>query len=87
MPPLDSHQQHPSSQGIEDDYFKIGDSLFTCAENHTDPWLERANSVTLEKESINSATLVGVVYAMMKFVLVCGDYYSHWDYKCLMTGI
>ena len=26
---------------------------------------------------------MGVVCAMMKFIPVCGDYHSHWDYKCL----
>lgn len=64
-------------------YFRIGDSLLTCAKNQTDPWIEQANSVTLEKESIHSTTLVGVGCAVMKFILVCGDYLSHWDYKCL----
>lgn len=34
-------------------------------------------------ESINSATLVGVVWPLIGFTFVCGGYYSPWAYECL----
>ena len=63
--------------------FTLGDLLPECAKNLTDPWLEWVNGTIPANESINSATLVGVVYAPVGFIFVCSGYHSPWASKCL----
>lgn len=47
-------------------------------ENLTDSWLEQAYATIPANESVNSATLMAVVYALTGFILFCGHYHSPW---------
>ena len=51
-------------------YFRLGDSLPTCAKNMTDPWLEWVNASVFVNESTDSTSLTGTVCASTGLVFV-----------------